>query len=102
MLAEFESGLGVGMLLTSLCLAKPGVQKALESEPLSSNPSSATFCLCDPRQATDPSEPELFLIRDKCGETEVEWGAYWLHFLCYSQVPNKAAEGNTGLFWLTV
>lgn len=36
MLAESESGLEVGMLLTNLCLAKPGVQKALEPDPLSS------------------------------------------------------------------
>lgn len=62
MLAEFESGLRVGRLLISLCLAKPRVQKALEPEPLSSNSSSDTS-FCDPREAADPSEP------DKHGDT---------------------------------
>lgn len=97
MLAESESGLEVGMLLTSLCLAKPSVQKALEPEPLSSNPSSAISCLCNPRQAADPSEPKLFLIRDKCGERGSGWGEYWLLSHCYNQIPNQLAEGRGGL-----
>lgn len=68
MLAEFESGLRVGILLASLRLAKPHVQKAWQVEPLNSNPSSATSGLCNTKQATDPSEPGLCLMCDKCGE----------------------------------